>query len=178
MSTAFMTRDALMERIDDIAMCRRNLDEVSQGNAVANILAGEPAYWSMVPGPRERAGTAPDIAYQANYRACLIHALEDRDEYFRPLHRSTVDNLLDQLIPLSPAAIAELGRIYRLRGMWRDPIELRNRERRAIMQPWWPRMPEGKLTRDLYELQYAKAQARFLAREKARKAVPAMAGAA
>lgn len=156
-------RQVHLQRCRDIADCRRNRDDLSIENAVRNIMAGKPAHLSMAGGSALGASCA--LAATANSVASLFASLDKLASFYAVRGVDIASVLLDKLIPLNAAAIDELELCYRLQSTFRDRAEIVDRERKAIMDPWWPtQWTDSESSAWGYSEDYRAAQDRYTAR--------------
>lgn len=153
-------RTAHLQRLRDLADCRRNHDDISAENAVRNLIAGTPAYWCMANSPTSLPAYATQLA---NSGQSLLSAMQrmEPDTMARRIDIATA--IYDQIIPLNDAAVAELELCYRMQSTFRDDI--RQREERAIMEPWHPERQSDN-SRAFWSDLHDKAQQRFQERKR------------
>lgn len=152
-----ITREDHITRIRDLSQCLNNEDYLGMETEADNLVSGKPAYWY-----RGRTSAAMWVVWgsrtdEANHS--FLKALETFVS--RKPTIDVVGDILDNVIPLNDAAVAELQLCYRLQSTFCD--DLKDRERQAIFDPeFFPRM--GAATRAVWAVLYEQCQRRWAER--------------
>lgn len=107
-----------------------------EDDAIANLIAGKPAFWSTCGNSNQPGGTMLDAA---NRLASVEEAQNDIEAHFARHGRDVRDEKwMDDLLPLNHAAVMNLMRAYQAVGTFRTREELYARterfERSGVMQ--------------------------------------------
>lgn len=99
-----------------------------EDDAIANLIARKPAFWSTCGNSNQPGGMMLDAA---NRLASIEEAQADIEGWFTRHDRDVrAEQWLDDLLPLNHAAVMDLMRAYQSAGTFRTPEELYARTER------------------------------------------------
>ncbi len=113
-----------LSRIQALAYCFGNADQLDMEAAAQNLANGAPAFWHRATGGNAVVG---GFMFYLNRTQDVIRAWELYEHEFQRPSRMRNPKYLFELLPLNRAAAQSLAKAYDEVSVWHDPSELLSR---------------------------------------------------